>query len=395
MKRGWAPGWARWWSAWWVSSPERTVFSVEALDRALEPVRDPLASSSGPGLRVNDSKCIYRGGKGLEHLEKTALAFFRAACDKPPRTLGDWLEGLAGDSVPDLGECPWYGVSPKKQPLPRRLDGTKPIDTGEPADTAGPVVATHRLRQTLNRAGIRSLRPAQAILTAPELNRRILRYGNKARAEVSAVLHLVKGLLNEAPRGVRHHDPVGQARRTRLLRRAHRRPPPLQTGGDARRRSGALLLPGASRGWGADPRLPSRRGWALPPHRPGVHLLEVHPGAVHGAVQCVLPRKNAFLAPHRGLSGGCDPVSRGGTSHPAGRGDRPLRPGQDPLMPPSRIGELSSPIEPSVRFGLLKNRYRWIGWRLWRCVDKVLRVGGAVIFDGIKEPKRRRNRNFD
>jgi ribonuclease HII len=153
------------------TSIEQRLFPLVRKDTALAEV----------GLSVDDSKVIYRAGKGFGQLERTALAFWYAQHGRLPRNLGDWIERSAL-SPPDLGECPWYGPAPFDLELPRSVEAAHIERCGE------------GLRLAMNEGGIQGFSLRQRIVTAPALNRMLGRL--ELKSEVLA--DTLAGLVREA-----------------------------------------------------------------------------------------------------------------------------------------------------------------------------------------------------
>jgi len=133
-------------------------------------------------LRLDDSKKVYRGARGLAHLEKTALGFWSAMHGKRPNNLGEWLEKLAPETLKGIKACPWYGTHPLDLTLPR-------VVTSELIDRS-----SERLLTEMKSNGCQALAFRQRILTAPDFNRMIETEGNKAIVLGSLVRDLISKL---------------------------------------------------------------------------------------------------------------------------------------------------------------------------------------------------------
>jgi ribonuclease HII len=154
-----------------------------------EPLGETLADLAGRGgrdgrggkgdrLRVDDSKKVYRGGKGFDTLERTVLAFWYASTGRLPADIGELLAGGADG----LEQCPWFGRAPLHVPLPRII----------PRD--GLLESCRLLRETLDRKGIVFSGFSCRVIPAPSFNRGVAREGNKA----TFLAGLVTGLIDAA-----------------------------------------------------------------------------------------------------------------------------------------------------------------------------------------------------
>ncbi len=97
----------------------RTAFvsGSGSLEEKLAAAVSRNASARGSRLRVDDSKQIYKGRKGLDTLEKTALSFWCTARGAMPGRLEDLLAPVLAKPL-DLTAAPWYGALPLALPLP-------------------------------------------------------------------------------------------------------------------------------------------------------------------------------------------------------------------------------------------------------------------------------------
>ena len=136
--------------------------------------RAPTLGHGVEPLPLDDSKRLYRSGRGLSLLERTALSFFYALHGKVPENLGSWVRKVTvhGDVV--LQECPWYGPDPRALPLPLFHVPEEIARVGE------------RVALLLEQHGAEVSHLVADVVTAPELNRRIERSGNKASALASS-----------------------------------------------------------------------------------------------------------------------------------------------------------------------------------------------------------------
>ncbi len=127
-------------------------------------------------LRVDDSKKVYDRKAGLAALERTVLAFARAA-DGPCETLGAFLQGLTGGGSFSSDSQPWY------DDLGRGL----PTD---PVKSAFESMAT-RLGGTMAAAGVRCRGLGVQLVTEGDFNERVRQTRNKAAVIVEHVLRLM------------------------------------------------------------------------------------------------------------------------------------------------------------------------------------------------------------
>ncbi|MCK4342198.1 MAG: hypothetical protein KAY37_10810 [Phycisphaerae bacterium] len=138
-----------------------------------------VARSSPRGetrLPVGDSKKIFNRKRGIVTLERTVLAFARAAGVEKWETLGDFLAALGYKQDP-AAVLPWY------QDLTRRL----PVDPARSA-FAG---ASERLRSTMAAEEVVCCGLSAKIVTEDVFNRRVTQTRNKAALLLEIVLRLV------------------------------------------------------------------------------------------------------------------------------------------------------------------------------------------------------------
>lgn len=138
-------------------------------------------------LRVCDSKVLYRGGTGFEHLEKTALSFWYACFGKMPATLGDWIEAACPELQEMLDECPWFGPDPLSLALPHVI---RPEVVERSAKNLMRVMEQGKVEHSTIR---------QKILTAPTLNRMIDRLELKSEALMEALFSMLISALEDHP----------------------------------------------------------------------------------------------------------------------------------------------------------------------------------------------------
>lgn len=127
-------------------------------------------------LPVDDSKKVFDRKRGMWTLERTVLAFARAA-GVPCDTLAALLAAVGFATPPVAASFPWY------QHLTRPL----PVDPARSA-CAG---AAERLRRTMAAAGAACCGLRAQVLTEDAYNRRVAQTHNKAAVVVEAVLRLV------------------------------------------------------------------------------------------------------------------------------------------------------------------------------------------------------------
>jgi len=156
---------------------------TDALDLSLFTVLSDVIARKGKlvdrRVRVDDSKLVYQGVSGFAHIEKTALSFWCALYDHPPRNLGEWIEVNASMKQPDLDECPWYGDNPCNLNLPVQVNPELIKECGS------------AIRNEMNEKGISPFLFSQDIVTAPIFNRRIEKLGCKSAALSTSVLELI------------------------------------------------------------------------------------------------------------------------------------------------------------------------------------------------------------
>ena len=134
-------------------------------------------------VAVDDSKKLYSGGRGLDRLETTVLAFLAATGHRPPDT-ATFVDITAPGTLARAAALPWYA----------RLDSPLPkAAPGEVVDGC-----SHALAGRLGRAGVRPLSLAVEALLAPELNQLVDHGMSKADAAMTRVAALVRRLREAA-----------------------------------------------------------------------------------------------------------------------------------------------------------------------------------------------------
>ena len=135
---------------------------------------------AGKRLAVGDSKLLYKGGGGLDGLEKPLLAFLGAAgaaVGSPDELCAHLFSERCRAS---LGAHPWYADRGERLPLD--------APAGEIAEWAG------RLRGCCAARGVAVGPFASRALAEAEFNRRVERLGNKATVLMGLVAELLAGL---------------------------------------------------------------------------------------------------------------------------------------------------------------------------------------------------------
>lgn len=143
-------------------------------------LKDGVCRSAGvkdARLPVGDSKKVFDRKRGLSTLERTVLAFARAA-RLQWRTLGDLLAALGFEAHATAGQFPWYS------------DFVRPL----PAERARSAFegAAERLGASMTVAGVVCCGLRAQIITEDAFNRRVAQTRNKAAVVLEAVLSLVQ-----------------------------------------------------------------------------------------------------------------------------------------------------------------------------------------------------------
>lgn len=149
--------------------------SNNPLDSLMGVALSKKADLQSDQVSVDDSKVLHQGKKGFAQIEKTALSFWAALNGRLPKNMGDWLL----DTHLNLEECPWYGKTPHKAKLP--LTVSKDLIKR----------CQKRIQQALKNQGLGFYLFKQDVVSAPELNRRIRKYGNKSATLAISVMTLV------------------------------------------------------------------------------------------------------------------------------------------------------------------------------------------------------------
>lgn len=149
------------------------------------------AGSKTALVHIDDSKALHSGRHKLARLETTVLAAVAvsASGSRPPDHMGGLLEALGAPPASDLP--PWYNEL-ADLPLPQA------------ASSQAIATAAEAFSQALGRAHLGGPHLHASVLCAPELNRRIHRTGNKARAHWSSFGELVRAVLGIDPKAAVH-----------------------------------------------------------------------------------------------------------------------------------------------------------------------------------------------
>lgn len=144
------------------------------------------AHSRGDGcLQVADSKVVYRGGRGFDRLEETALTFLVLSRGRAD-SLARLLQVLSPETEKLLGEYPWYENGNLGLPLSGR--------------GLGAVGKAGALKELFERCGFAYLGARSEVIPAQTLNRMIGQYGNKAAALFECTARLLRWLFNRFAR---------------------------------------------------------------------------------------------------------------------------------------------------------------------------------------------------
>ena len=138
------------------------------------------ARRDGARVQVADSKKAFDRKKGISTLERTVLAFARAAGLRW-ETLADFLGTLEGVPEPrtlNVGPLPWYRDLSRRVPA----DPTRSAFEG----------AAERLGATMESAGVVCCGLSAQVVTEDVFNRRVAKTHNKAAVLLEAVLRLVQ-----------------------------------------------------------------------------------------------------------------------------------------------------------------------------------------------------------
>src|SRR5688572_29075618 len=137
-------------------------------------------------VRVADSKKVHQGPHGRRYLEETALVFWTALHGELPRTLGDWLHQLGGDTS-RLSRCPWY------EDLGMRL----PLD----ADADWIRLLAELVARVLQKGDTTIVEIAVRAVDVEEWNGLIADTDNKSRAHFHAYGDVLGRVLQRLPAG--------------------------------------------------------------------------------------------------------------------------------------------------------------------------------------------------
>jgi hypothetical protein len=163
--------------------------------KALDFWRDLAATVDRAGgdperLWVDDSKAVYRGGKGRDRLELACLAAVHAAAGALPRSLLELLEALGVDPHGDAELGPWLDSGPDGQAWPvcesceaaQRLSAQRPL---VPPDGAWRIIS------------VRSV-----VLAPAQFNAALDAHGLKSAVHFDAFIRLLAPLWDLAADGV-------------------------------------------------------------------------------------------------------------------------------------------------------------------------------------------------
>ena len=152
-----------------------------SIEERLLPAAGRDAGAGTDRLRVDDSKKIFHGKRGLASIERTALSFWFAARGRLPVDVGDLLSksAMEPDLSATLAECAWYGPEPLKRPLPLAADGDRI------ARSAALLAATLK-REKVDFRGFKC-----RVVPEPLFNRGVASCDNKAFFHAGLVLDLI------------------------------------------------------------------------------------------------------------------------------------------------------------------------------------------------------------
>lgn len=133
-------------------------------------------------LAVADSKVLYRGGEGMDCLERAALVMLGAAGCRPS-TWHSMLEAIAPQAMNAVKSCSWYAE-----------DVALPIDSGV-GDLGTRINA---VRRNGAEAGVEFLGAFCEPLAEHDYNQRVARTQNKATVNLGLCLRVVSRILGSA-----------------------------------------------------------------------------------------------------------------------------------------------------------------------------------------------------
>lgn len=139
-------------------------------------------SKSGRRLAVADSKALYRGGDGMDCLERAALVML-GICGQRPESWHSLLELVAPHALPPAKSCSWY-----------QADVALPIDDGV-GDLGTRINA---VRRNCAEAGLDFLGAFSEPLAEHDYNQMVARTHNKATVNTGLCLRAVGRVLASA-----------------------------------------------------------------------------------------------------------------------------------------------------------------------------------------------------
>lgn len=147
----------------------------------LSPAVCRKALKSDPRLPVADSKKVYSGGRGLDNLEATVLAFTRLISGPcaGPFTL---LEACSPEALAREKQCAWYEGASAVAPR-----------------WASPERLTHaaaELAACVGSAGLEMVLARSMVVFAPEFNRHVRRLRNKAAVSFAHCVSLLRCIFD-------------------------------------------------------------------------------------------------------------------------------------------------------------------------------------------------------
>ena len=169
-------------SVWKVDS----LRHIDLFSRLRDVICRPHEVACEDGVRVGDSKELYKPGQGLAGLEEGVLTFL-ATLKKKPRSWKKIWDVLASEDSGNLVHLPWYREFDDRLPVEITLK-----DVNRRAD---------RLLTTCRQVGCIPTQIASRVVCPPDFNELCEQYGNKAAALSQTTLRLVRHVVDKLPQG--------------------------------------------------------------------------------------------------------------------------------------------------------------------------------------------------
>lgn len=162
------------------------VFEVPEGKEDLWAALAPAVSRKAARYRVavDDSKRIYRAGRGLAILEESVLAFLLALRGSLPKDLKAFIQATGSSGTGYLDEYPWYRRRPLDLPLkgfPGRIQSH-----------------ARRIRAAMDGAGVRMRNLRIYPVEVRDFNRGVRAKGSKAAVCFERVLRIIRWLWSQA-----------------------------------------------------------------------------------------------------------------------------------------------------------------------------------------------------